>query len=226
MTSGHFGFAAGVKSVAPKVPLWALMLGTYLLDIGFIVLVAAGLESFSPLDPAHPAYGEIVIRAYYSHSLAGALLIAAVSGWLAVWKWGERAGFVIGAVVFSHWILDLIVHRPDLPILPGNLGGLPLLGFGLWRLPAVSAGVELALALGGAYLYYRIALTASAPVGDKGARRIRPLVAAGVTGLLIVLLLIVDVFQLPMWIAIVLLLLLIVLCGRLDSRLDWSPPAT
>jgi len=63
----------------------------------------------------------------------------------------------IGLVAFSHWILDVIVHRPDLPILPGNVGGLPLLGLGLWRFPTVSAFVELALVLVGAYLYHRAA---------------------------------------------------------------------
>jgi hypothetical protein len=131
------------------------MLSTYLLDFVFIFLVAAGLESFAPLDPANPAYGAVVIHAYYSHSLVGAALIAVIAGLLAGWAWGRRAGVVIGAVVFSHWILDLIVHRPDLPILPGNAGGLPLLGFGLWELPTISAILELALALGGAYLYYR-----------------------------------------------------------------------
>lgn len=60
-------------------------------------------------------------------------------------------------MAFSHWVLDLIVHHPDLPILPGNAGNLPLLGFGLWGLPTVAALVELALVIGGAYLYYRSA---------------------------------------------------------------------
>ncbi len=226
MTASHFGFAAAVKSPAPSVPLWALMLSTDLLDVVFIVLVAAGIESFAPLDPAHPAYGETLIQAYYSHSLVGAALIAVIAGLLASWAWGKRAGVVIGAVVCSHWILDLVVHRPDLPILPGKLGSLPLLGFGLWQRPTVSAVVELALALGGAYLYYRSALNAPAPSGKGAERRIRALVAAGVTGLLIVLLLATDVLNLPLFIAIVLMLLLIVLCGWLDSRLNWSLPAT
>jgi hypothetical protein len=47
-------------------------------------------------------------------------------------------GIVIGLVAASHWLLDLIVHRADLPILPGNIGNLPRLGFGLWRYPLVS----------------------------------------------------------------------------------------
>ena len=163
MTTGHFGLAAAVKSTAPKVPLWAIMFSTYLLDLVFIILASAGIETFAPIDPSHPAYGQVSIHAYYSHSLVGAFLIALIAGLLARWAWGKRAGTVIGAVTFSHWILDLIVHRPDLPILPGNLGHLPLLGFGLWQIPAVSALLELVWRL-----VDRICITA------KRARRLSP----------------------------------------------------
>jgi hypothetical protein len=60
---------------------------------------------------------------------------------------------VLGAVVFSHWLLDLVVHRGDMPILPGSAGDLPLLGFGLWKAPVASILVELALIVAGAWLY-------------------------------------------------------------------------
>ena len=185
------------------------------------------MESFAPIDPAHPAYGAVLIHAYYTHSLVGAGLIAAIAGWLASRAWGRRAGVVIGAVVFSHWILDLIVHRPDLPILPGNLGGLPLLGFGLWQLPALSAAVELILTLGGAYLYYKSALhapAAAASAGKASGLTGRPLLAAGITGLFTLMLLIADVLNWPFIFAITLMLLLIILCGWLDARLGWSQP--
>jgi hypothetical protein len=68
---------------------------------------------------------------------------------------------VLGAVVFSHWLLDLIVHRADLPILPGNPGDLPRVGFGLWKVPAASILVELALVVAGAWLYWRAAVQTS-----------------------------------------------------------------
>jgi hypothetical protein len=58
-------------------------------------------------------------------------------------------------VALSHWLLDLIVHRADLPLLPGNAGDLPKLGFGLWRLPAEAAAFELILVVAGAFLYWR-----------------------------------------------------------------------
>ncbi|NOH02729.1 MAG: permease [Chloroflexi bacterium] len=154
MTPGHFGLAAGAKKFAPRVPLWALFLSTYLLDVVFVFLLAAGVESITPLDPAHPnAYGELLIHAEYTHSLVGALVISALAGWLASRRWERRGGITIGIVTFSHWILDLLVHRPDLPILPGNIGNLPLLGFGLWEYPRASMALELILILVGATLY-------------------------------------------------------------------------
>jgi hypothetical protein len=134
------------------------MLATQWLDIFFVPLYLMGIETIEPVDPANPgAYGGSIIHAIYTHSLGGALALAAIAGGLAWSRWGKQVGVGIGVVAFSHWVLDLIVHRPDLPILPGNAGGLPLLGFGLWRFTAVSASVELTLVLAGAYLYYRAA---------------------------------------------------------------------
>lgn len=222
MTAGHFGFAAVVKSKETKVPLWSLMLSTYLLDIVFIILVSAGVESFRAMNPAHPAYGGAIIHAYYSHSLVGALIISIIAGLLATWKWKRRYGLVIGGVVFSHWILDLIVHRSDLPILPGNIGNLPLLGFGLWNFPAASAILELLLIISGAYLYYKSARTAPGASNKKGGIPLRALLASGITGITMLLLWISDVFSLSLGLSLLLMLLLIVLCGWLDSRLGWN----
>ena len=190
MITGHFGLAAGVKKIAPRLPLWSLLLATFWLDIIFTILSMFGLESFSPTDPTHPTYGEVIINARYTHSLVGALLISATTGWLASLRWKKEGGKVIGAVVFSHWILDLLVHRPDMPILPGNIGDFPLLGFGLWDFPRASALIELVLALGGAALYFYSAMKL-----NKDQRR-RALTASLVTGALLLLLLVVNVMGL------------------------------
>ncbi len=99
MTARHFGLAAGAKAPAPRVPLWAPMQSTYLLDWIFVILVGAGLGHFGPLVPGQPVgYGEVAIQAYYSHSLVGAALIALVAGWLARQARGRQAGVAIGAV--------------------------------------------------------------------------------------------------------------------------------
>ncbi|HJZ48781.1 MAG TPA: hypothetical protein VKE41_16500 [Roseiflexaceae bacterium] len=198
MIAGHYGLAAGVKSWAPRLPLWALMLSTFLLDVVFIFLNVAGIEYITPANPAlGNSYGNALIHAYYTHSLVGALLIAALAGAIATRPWGQRGGIVIAAVVFSHWLLDLLVHRPDLPILPGNAGNLPLLGFGLWQFPLASALAELALVLAGAYLYYRSAISLpSAPGMSATSQRRRALTASGVTAALLLALLVSDVLAL------------------------------
>ena len=188
MVPGHFGLAAGVKSQVPSAPLWALMLATHWLDVFFVPLFLLGIETITPLNPANPnAYGGSVIHAVYTHSLLGALVLSVVAGGLASARWGRRVGVTIGLVAFSHWVLDLIVHYPDLPILPGDAGNLPLLGFGLWGLPAVAAFVEMALVLVGAYLYYRSAT--ALPIGaslDVRQQRRRVVTATGVvTGLML-----------------------------------------
>ena len=190
MVAGHFGLAAGIKKIAPRLPLWSLLLATFFLDVVFVFFAAAGLERIDPIDPANPdAYGGSFIRAYYTHSLVGALLISTLAGLVAAWRWGRRGGYVIAATVFSHWILDLIVHRPDLPILPGNFGNLPLLGFGLWQYPGVSAVVELILVIGGTWFYYRAAMQAAEASANQTEQRRRALTSTiGVAVLLLILL--------------------------------------
>jgi membrane-bound metal-dependent hydrolase YbcI (DUF457 family) len=157
MIAGHFGLAAGVKRVEPRAPLWALMLATAWLDVLFVPLYLAGVETIQPVPGTSGGYGNVIIHADYTHSLVGAAMLAVLFGAVAAGPWGRRVGLVLGAVVFSHWLLDLIVHRGDLPILPGDAGNLPRLGFGLWSVPAASILVELALVIGGAYLYWQAA---------------------------------------------------------------------
>jgi hypothetical protein len=156
--AGHFGFAAAVKAKAPSVPLWALMLACQWLDVVFVAFLAAGAEKLAPVAGAKPgAYGGAVIYADYTHSLVGAVLLSALFGGVAAVRYGRRGGVVLALVTFSHWLLDLPLHRADMPILPGNAGNLPRLGFGLWRYPAASAALELGIVLLGAALYWRAA---------------------------------------------------------------------
>ena len=211
MFAGHFGLAAGVKALDSRlleksrataagtaeralparasagVPLWALMLATQLLDVLFVFLLIPGVESFS----GGSGYGEGVINAHYTHSLVGALLIALAAG-AGAWKlWGRQGGLIIAATVFSHWLLDLVVHRPDLPLLPGNAGNLPLLGFSLWNEPAISITIEAVLIAAGAILYVTSLLAGvkatAAKSGNQREARGRALLAGGVTSALLVL---------------------------------------
>jgi hypothetical protein len=156
--AGHFGFAAGVKSKARATPLWALMLASQWLDVVFVPLFVAGVERLEALPGTkQDAYGAAFIYADYTHSLVGALVLSAVFGGVAGLRYGSRSGGVLGLVAMSHWVLDLLMHRADMPILPGNAGDLPRLGFGLWRSPAASAVVELALVVWGGVVYWQAA---------------------------------------------------------------------
>jgi hypothetical protein len=183
MIAGHFGLAAGVKDAEPRAPLWALMLATVWLDIVFVPLFLAGIETIEPMPGTDGGYGESIIHANYTHSLVGAVLLAAIFGLVAAVPWGRRVGGVLGAVVFSHWLLDLLVHHGDMPILPGEAGGLPRLGFGLWQYPLVVVLLETALVLGGAYLYWRAAGRALRAAGgreERAAWLAGAIVAAGI----------------------------------------------
>jgi hypothetical protein len=176
--AGHFGLAAGVKAREPAVPLWALMLATQWLDVVFVPLFVAKIETIEVIGGGKPGYGNGIIHADYTHSLLGALVLALVFALPAGLRWGRRAAVVLGAVVFSHWLLDLVVHRHDMPLLPGAPAGTPLFGFGLWRWPMLTAAAELALVLWGGWSYLRAAVGIARANDPSQLRRAR---AAGLT---------------------------------------------
>jgi hypothetical protein len=184
LIAGHYGLAAMVKSTAPATPLWALMVATQWLDLAFVPLLLTGVETIERAPGAGGNYGTSVIHADFTHSLVGALALSLLLGLLARRRWGPRRAAVLAAVAISHWLLDLVVHRPDLPVLPGNALDLPLLGFGLWEAPAASLVVELALLAGGTYAYWRaasrVARKAEQPVAVAPARLAALLAGSGV----------------------------------------------
>ncbi|HEY2906394.1 MAG TPA: hypothetical protein VGJ29_10895 [Vicinamibacterales bacterium] len=191
MIAGHFGFAAIVKSRERAVPLWALMLATQWLDVLFVPLFVIGIEHLEPVAGTSGGYGSVIIHADYTHSLVGAALIAILSALLAALVWNRRAAVVLGAMVFSHWLLDLVVHRGDMALLPGNLGDFARVGFGLWKAPVVSAVVELALVLAGSLLYFAAAARAERAAGGRAHAAY---VAAGLMALSGVVTLMLNVF--------------------------------
>jgi hypothetical protein len=169
--AGHFGLAAAVKSRVPRAPLWSLMLATVWLDVLFVPLLLLGVETIVPAAGAGspPGYGEGIIYADYTHSLLGAIVLSALFGALIGWRWGRVAGLATSAVALSHWLLDLPMHRHDMPFLPANLGHLPRLGFGLWQWPTASASLELALVLVGTLLYWRAAVHVAQTHAEAGS---------------------------------------------------------
>lgn len=167
MIAGHFGFAAIVKSREKSAPLWALMLATVWLDVIFVPLFLAHWETVQPVS-THAGYGALIIHADYTHSIVGMLALSAALGAMFLPRLGRRVALVIALVSASHWVLDLIVHRADMPVLPGNVGNLPYLGLGLWNHPRAAACVELVLVATGAIMYWRAAMEVSAKAGRNG----------------------------------------------------------
>jgi hypothetical protein len=163
--AGHFGFAAIVKSRERSTPLWALMLATAWLDVIFIPLFLAHWETVQPI---HQGYGGLIIHADYTHSIVGVLALSAALGAMFLPRLGRRVALVIALVSASHWVLDLVVHRADMPVLPGNFHNLPYFGFGLWNHPRAAACVELVLVAAGAIMYWRAAMEVSAKAGRNG----------------------------------------------------------
>ena len=161
MGIGHLAVGFAAKRWTPRVPLALLILAALLLDALWGIFLLAGLEH-ARLQPGITAASPLDLYDFpISHSLLAATLWALLFGgaFFAVKRY--RAGAVmLGALVISHWVLDVIAHRPDMPVF---LEG-PYLGLGLWNSRVASIAVEEAMLAGGVYLYVR-ATKGNAAVG-------------------------------------------------------------
>src|SRR6476620_1269381 len=119
MFVGHYGVSFAAKRVAPTIPLWALFIAVQLLDVIWAPLVLAGIEKVR-IVPGITATNPLDL--YYmpfTHGLVAALVWSAAA--FGIYRLAVRgstmpAAAVVGGAVFSHWILDFVVHRPDLPL--------------------------------------------------------------------------------------------------------------
>jgi hypothetical protein len=163
MFIGHFAIGFGAKRYAPDVSLGFLFLACQLADLIWPNLVLLGIESFS-IEPGITAITPLNFTSYpYSHSLlAQGLWGGLLGGLYALFRrLGTRVAVVIAIVVVSHWALDVLAHRPDMPL---SLSATPLLGLGLWNHPLVAVPTELLLFAAGIWLYVQ----QSAPVDRIG----------------------------------------------------------
>jgi hypothetical protein len=148
MFVGHYAVALASKRAAPAVSLGTLFLAAQLADLIWPNLVLTGVEVLE-IDPGNTVVTPLNFVSYpYSHSLVALsvwAVLAAVAYRLAR---GMRpaAMVTVGLLVLSHWVLDVVSHRPDMPV---TIGGTTKLGLGLWNsLPATMAVETLLLALG------------------------------------------------------------------------------
>lgn len=143
MFIGHHAVAFGFKHKSP-LPLAVLMFAAMFLDLLWPLLCLAGVEHFR-IDPGNTAFTPLDFYDYpISHSLATTLVWSLLAALL--WR---RA--IVGFAVLSHWILDFVTHRPDLPLWPGG----PKAGLGLWHSVPATVIVESALFALGIYLFLR-----------------------------------------------------------------------
>ena len=153
MFIGHYGVAYAARTVAPKVPLAAYFLAVQALDVLFSVFVLSGIEH---MEIVHEYTSYNPYRLYdmpITHSLVGSLGWAVAVGIVAaMFRVPRRESLWLGLAVFSHFILDLLVHTPDLSIAGNDTAKL---GLGLWNNVPLVIVLELLVLLGGWMLFSR-----------------------------------------------------------------------
>jgi len=152
MFIGHFAVAFASRRVAPRTSLAWLLAATQFADILWPIFLLLGWEHVR-IDPTATRFSPLDLYDFpWSHSLA------ALTVWATVFAgiyWGvtryRRGAIVLWFCVLSHWVLDWIAHRPDMPLYPGSLR----FGLGLWNSVPGTMIVELIMLAAGVWLYTR-----------------------------------------------------------------------
>ena len=155
MFVGHYSVAFAVKTEENKIPLWVLFLAVQMLDLIWAPLVLVGIEKMR-ITPGITATNPLDLYYMpYTHSLIGALVWSGIAllayKVLPAAKSSFSAAAIVGFAVFSHWILDLVVHRPDLALYDNTLK----VGFGLWNYRALEFAVEIAILILGIVIFLK-----------------------------------------------------------------------
>jgi hypothetical protein len=170
MFVGHYGPSFAANAIPPhhaktaragdpgekRLPLWLLFVAVQFVDVLWAIFVLLGIEKVRIVPGITAASPLDLYYMPYTHSLVGALgwsLLAAILCQLVPRLRGARTGLILGAAVFSHWILDLLVHRPDLTL----YDGVYKMGFGLWNYRVLSFVAEMVVLFGGGWMYLRTA---------------------------------------------------------------------
>jgi hypothetical protein len=171
MFIGHYALAFGAKKVAPSVSLGTAFIACQFADMLWPAFLGLGLETVA-IEPGNTLVTPLNFISYpYSHSLVMLLVWAALFALAHYFlapassapvgsarvgsapvgsAFRRTAAITLAVLVFSHFILDVITHRPDMPL---TIGGATKLGLGLWNYPAATLAVESALFIAGATIY-------------------------------------------------------------------------
>ena len=150
MFVGHFAVAFAAKRIMPRASLALLVIATQLADIVWPVLVALGVEHVR-IDPGNTAFTPLDFVSYpYSHSLALLALWGVVLGLVSRRAMHHSSAVaIVAALVVSHWLLDWVTHRPDMPLYPGSAR----FGLGLWNSIPATLAVEVTMFAAGLWVY-------------------------------------------------------------------------
>jgi len=154
MFIGHFAVAFAAKRAAPRTSLAVTFVAAQFADLLWPIFLLLGWEQVRIAPMGNPFLTLQFTRYPWSHSLEMNVLWAVVFGvvYFAVTRNANGAA-IVPLVVMSHWVLDLVTHRPDLPLSPT---GLSRAGLGLWNHPAATIIVECAMLAGGVAIYSRV----------------------------------------------------------------------
>lgn len=146
------------------MPLWLAVAAAFALDLVWPLLLLAGVEHVR-VSPGDTAFTGLAFERYpWTHSLALVIIWSIIAFQLTrSILGGKRTAAVVGVLVLSHWLLDFVVHRPDLPLWPAG----PRVGLGLWQSVPATFAVEGVLFLVGLAAYLR-ATTARDAIGRWG----------------------------------------------------------
>ena len=154
MFVGHYGVSFAAKPVGNRVPLWIWFIAVQWLDVIWSVLVLTGIEKLRIVPGFTEANALDLYYMPYTHGLPGSIVLSLIFGGIvALFTPGNRGAttLLVAAASFSHWILDLVVHKPDLPLYDNTAK----VGFGLWQHVALSFPLELIVLGLGAWFYTR-----------------------------------------------------------------------
>jgi hypothetical protein len=154
--TGHYSFSFAGKRTETRIPLWLLFIAVQFIDVLWSIFVLLGIEKVRIVPGITASNALDLYYMPYTHSLLGVLCWSALA--YVVCRMvpslrSVRTGLILAAAVFSHWILDLIVHRPDLAL----YDSVGKMGLGLWNYRGAAFALEMGVLFGGAAMLYRTA---------------------------------------------------------------------
>jgi hypothetical protein len=165
MFLGHYGLGMAAKKIAPKTSLGLLLAAAQWLDILWPLFLLLGIEQVR----ITPNWTKLSPLEFNDYPMSHSLLM--VGFWALLWwlvctglKVNWKNSLILAALVVSHWVLDLVVHKPDLPLTPR---GLTVMGFGLWNYPIWTINLEFILLIVG-FAFYMGCTTAKDKIGSIG----------------------------------------------------------